>query len=145
MNIVQRDLKLENVLIDPSTGNVKIIDFGFSLQVNQADERKFPFTCGTPHYLAPELAQRQLHLAKPTDMWALGVLYFALLTGKMPFHSGYENELYRLIMQGRYQYPVNLTNYISKDAKRVIALLLNITPTKRMTAKQLIADPYLKV
>ena len=134
MNIVHRDLKLENVLIDPLSGQVKIIDFGFSIHLYKADERKIPFTCGTPHYLAPEQAQRLSYYAKPADMWAVGVIFFALLTGKMPFHSGFENELYRLIMSGKYQYPINLTNYISKDAKRVIANLLQVLPFKRVTA-----------
>ncbi len=55
-DIAHRDIKLENVLIEPLSGVVKIIDFGFSLQINKADERKIPFSCGTPHYMAPELA-----------------------------------------------------------------------------------------
>ena len=127
-------------MIEPATGLVKIIDFGFS---THADHRKIPFTCGTPHYMSPELVQRQMHFGKPTDLWALGVLYFALLTGKMPFHSGYEAELYRLIQSGKYNYPVHLTNYLSKDAKRVINSFLQVNPCKRMTAQQLVNDPYL--
>ena len=113
---------------------MKIIDFGFSTQITKADERKIPFTCGTPHYMAPELAQKQSHLAKPTDMWALGVLFFAMLTGRMPFNSGYEAELYRLISQGKFSYPIQLTNQISKDAKLLISQLMQVNPSKRLTA-----------
>lgn len=67
-------------------------------------------------------------------MWALGVLFFAMLTGKMPFNSGYEAELYRLISQGKFSYPIQLTNQISKDAKLLISQLMQVNPSKRLTA-----------
>ena len=84
--------------------------------------------------MAPELALKKDHFAKPTDLWALGVVFFALLTGKMPFHSAFENELYRLISAGKYQIPLNLQSSISKDAKRLLSSLLYLNPLKRLTA-----------
>jgi len=57
-------------------------------------------------------------------MWALGVLYFSLLTGKMPFHAANEADLNRLIKEGKYSYPTHLTNIISKDAKKIVQSLL---------------------
>jgi serine/threonine protein kinase len=53
---VHRDLKLDNILIDPSTKNIKIIDFGFSLKA--AVGEKLNVYCGTPHYMDPDLVRK---------------------------------------------------------------------------------------
>jgi serine/threonine protein kinase len=52
-NIVHRDLKLENILVD-DRNNVKLIDFGFSLFCTSQDQ-KLKIFCGTPSYMAPEI------------------------------------------------------------------------------------------
>ena len=52
-NIIHRDLKLENVLIN-NDKVIKIIDFGFSTSVK--GDKKVSFMCGTPHYMSPDLA-----------------------------------------------------------------------------------------
>lgn len=130
--IAHRDLKLENVLIDPATGLVKIIDFGFSVQV-QDDHTKIPFTCGTPHYMSPELALRRDYLPLQADLWALGVLFYALLTARMPFFSSQEGELYRKIISGKFAFPLTLP-HLSANAKRMIASLLQVNPGKRPSA-----------
>ena len=118
LNIVHRDLKLENIIIYPETLHVKIIDFGFSTVLK--GDRKLTFSCGTPHYLAPELALKKDYHGKPADMWALGVILYALLTGKLPFSADFETDLYRRISLGKFQIP----SFISVAARRVIASLL---------------------
>jgi serine/threonine protein kinase len=47
--------------------------------------------------MSPEVAQKKDHLGAPADIWALGVILFILLTGKMPFHGGFEEDLFRKI------------------------------------------------
>ena len=96
--ITHRDLKLENVLFDQENGVVKIIDFGFSVK----GDRKLPFQCGTPHYMSPELALKKEHFGHPADIWALGVILFVMLTGKVPFYGDFEEDLYRKIAIGKY-------------------------------------------
>lgn len=55
MNISHRDLKLENILLDPKF-NVKLIDFGFSVMSNQ--NTKLNIYCGTPSYMSPEIVNK---------------------------------------------------------------------------------------
>ena len=83
-NIVHRDIKMENILIDDNK-NVKIIDFGFSI-ISEPD-KKLNIFCGTPSYMAPEIVSKINYKGTPADIWALGILLFALLTGTFPFRG----------------------------------------------------------
>merc|ERR1712146_492397 len=55
-NVVHRDLKLENILIDRETKQTKLIDFGFATIVRDINLSKLPYSCGTPIYMCPEMA-----------------------------------------------------------------------------------------
>lgn len=86
--------------------------------------------CGTPHYMAPELALRKDYDGKAADMWALGVILFVLITGKLPFFGDFEDDLYRRISKGRFHMP----NESSSHLKKVLSGLLQVQPSKRLTA-----------
>lgn len=83
-HIAHRDIKLENLLLD-SKGNVKIIDFGFSTCI--PNEKKVKMFCGTPSYMAPEIVSKKEYSGPPADLWALGVLLYALLCGCFPYRG----------------------------------------------------------
>lgn len=91
-NIVHRDLKLDNILVEETSRMVKLIDFGFSVVV--ASGQKLKVFCGTPSYMAPEIVRKHEYDGKPVDIWALGVLFFVLLTGTFPFRGVSEQDLY---------------------------------------------------
>ena len=81
-NIVHRDLKMQNILIDERF-QIKLIDFGFANFYNK--HKKYNVFCGTYSYMAPELVCRVPYDGKATDVWSLGVLLYIILTGDFPF------------------------------------------------------------
>ena len=93
-SIVHRDLKLDNILIN-QLDEVKIIDFGFAVKCDQKE--KLSSYCGTPHYMDPSLVKKQPYLGHCADVWACGVILFALLTGRLPFIAEFEADLFRKI------------------------------------------------
>ena len=81
-SITHRDIKLENLLMDENK-NIKLIDFGFSTFMPV--EEKAKMFCGTPSYMSPEIVLKKEYCGPPADIWALGVLLFALLCGYFPY------------------------------------------------------------
>ena len=81
-NVAHRDMKLENILIDEE-GNVKIIDFGFSLVTPKT--KPLNVCCGTPSYMSPELMARKNYYGHLVDIWALGIILYILVVGVFPF------------------------------------------------------------
>lgn len=83
--IVHRDLKPENVMVDEHD-NIKLIDFGIagSAGSRRLTFAKFSPTMGTPDYISPEQVKGQRGDAR-SDLYALGVMLYEMLTGKVPF------------------------------------------------------------
>ncbi|HTF88799.1 MAG TPA: serine/threonine-protein kinase [Planctomycetota bacterium] len=85
--VVHRDIKPENILVERS-GRVKILDFGLSKVVGA--QPKSPLltrthqVMGTPHYMAPEQWEKPLEVDHRADIYALGVVFYELLTGELP-------------------------------------------------------------
>lgn len=135
-NIAHRDIKLENVILDDSL-NAKLIDFGFS--AFELVPKKLRTFCGTPSYLSPEIVARREHSGPPTDMWALGVLLYAMLCGRFPFRGASEGELFREIVMGTCGVP----SFVSEAGKRLIVRLLRYEPERRLSAEDAIKDPFI--
>ena len=105
-NVIHRDLKLENILIDRKTKQTKLIDFGFGQYLPNLAEVKIQPNCGTMVYMSPELIQKKDYFGDKADVWALGVILFVLATGKYPFYAeNGERDLHRKIITGKYRWP----------------------------------------
>ncbi|KAJ3272816.1 hypothetical protein HDV01_005244 [Terramyces sp. JEL0728] len=145
MDIVHRDLKPENLLFrtDAEDAELLLADFGLSRVVHQNEFLKT--SCGTPHYVAPEILKESGH-GKPVDMWSVGVISYVLLCGYTPFWGGETNSvpvLYNAIVNGKYEFDEENWSFISKEAKDFISKLLLVNPTKRMSVKEALVHPWL--
>lgn len=80
--ICHRDLKPENILVNDE-GNVKIIDFGFSATT----KFKLKTFCGTPPFMSPEITKKVPYFGSTVDVWALGIIIYQMLVGKLPFRA----------------------------------------------------------
>lgn len=109
-DVAHRDVKLENILIDPDTMKVKIIDFGFCCQAKE----KLKVFCGTPSYMSPEIVSKREYFGRPADIWACGVLLYVLFCGTFPFKSSFEKDLFRKIQRGQFSFPSDVT--LSEEA-----------------------------
>ena len=81
--IVHRDIKPQNILMDHD-GNVKITDFGIAMALSATVHTKTNSVLGTVHYLSPEQARGGM-ATKKSDIYSVGIVFYELLTGKLPF------------------------------------------------------------
>ncbi|XP_063620371.1 serine/threonine-protein kinase PLK4 [Cydia splendana] len=134
-NIIHRDLSLNNLLLTKDQ-NVKIADFGLATQLNGPDEKHVTM-CGTPNYISPEVASREVH-GLPADVWGLGCLLYTLLVGSPPFHTQHVKTTLNKVIQADYKIPTEL----SIQAQDILQKLLCKDPTKRITLKAVADHPF---
>ncbi|QTD42369.1 Stk1 family PASTA domain-containing Ser/Thr kinase [Sporosarcina sp. Te-1] len=83
--IIHRDIKPQNILMDQN-GDVKITDFGIAMALNSTAHTKTNSVLGTVHYLSPEQARGGM-ATKKSDIYSLGIVFYELLTGELPFSA----------------------------------------------------------
>ncbi|KAJ0077897.1 hypothetical protein Patl1_36901 [Pistacia atlantica] len=137
-NVVHRDIKCANILVDAS-GSVKLADFGLAKATKMNDVKSCK---GTPFWMAPEvvnLKNRGYGLA--ADIWSLGCTVLEMLTRQPPY-SNLEG-MQALFRIGR-GVPPEVPISLSKDARDFILKCLQVNPYERPTAAQLLDHPFLK-
>lgn len=135
-NIIHRDLSLNNLLLTKDL-NVKIADFGLATQLNGPDEKHVTM-CGTPNYISPEVASRELH-GLPADVWGLGCMLYTLLVGSPPFHTKHVKTTLNKVINADYKIPAEL----SIQAQDLLQKLLCKDPSRRITLKGIMEHPFL--
>lgn len=134
---VHRDLKLENILFDKHE-NVKLCDFGFTREYEGKANYLQTF-CGTICYSAPEMLKGEKYAGEKVDVWSLGVILYALLTGELPFDDDDDNVTRSRILTKEPTYP----DHIPAEALPLLKSLLSKRPLLRPSLPDILAHPFL--
>ena len=140
--IIHRDIKPDNILIDPG-GTPLITDFGLVRDTSLDESRltKSGAVLGTPYYMSPEQASGQGHdLTGGADLYSLGVMLFQMLTGELPFKAQTQIELCKMIVQDTPPRPSSLNPATKGDLDAIVLKCLEKTPERRYTTAGDLAD-----
>lgn len=125
--VCHRDIKAENVIIDGDDLQVKLIDFGLACHVDP--NSLMDQVIGTMLYMAPEIVQKKKY-DEMSDIWALGIVLFVMLTGRVPYRQKNVKKLVKLIKIGDYDVGAlhDPTLQLSQEAINLVGSLLKVDP-----------------
>ncbi|OXB73372.1 UNVERIFIED_CONTAM: hypothetical protein H355_017026 [Colinus virginianus] len=132
--ILHRDLKTQNILLDKHRMIVKIGDFGISKILSS--KSKAYTVVGTPCYISPELCEGKPYNQK-SDIWALGCVLYELTSLKRAFEAANLPALVLKIMSGTF---APISDRYSPDLRQLILSMLNLDPSKRPQLNEIMAQ-----
>ena len=185
-SICHRDLKLENILVQrtsvPSTTGIgtaksteklviKLADFGLATRFDPTASHLLTQRCGSEEYAAPELIMGQPYDGRQTDIWALGVILFGMLTGELPFDpaqsttnaksslakfmgsgspssSGGSSRrakiaMYHRICRGEFRWPDERDVVLSEGVRKLVKGMLGPVASGRWTMEEIVACEWM--
>lgn len=148
-NIVHRDLKPENIMFvdNKEDSLLKVVDFGFARR--RTSEETPP--CFTLDYAAPESLTKGT-TKESRDMWSLGVILYIMLCGNTPFtakdidkrdEKNYRLKVTENIKRGEFNTECLQWERLTREAKTLIASLLQVDETVRLTLKEVLDHPWM--
>ncbi|XP_011883527.1 PREDICTED: death-associated protein kinase 1-like isoform X2 [Vollenhovia emeryi] len=140
--VAHLDIKPENILLStpPPMPSIKLIDLGLSHRLVPGSEHRALF--GTPEFVAPEIVNYE-PLSLGTDLWAVGVLTYILLSGASPFLGENKQETYANVAACQYQFDNEYFSNVSEIAKDFIRSLLIKDPKERGSAESCLKHPWI--
>ena len=136
--IIHRDIKLANMFLNKN--NIIVGDFGFAKHDVDSHFSKI----GTPYYMAPEVISKKPEdkYSNKSDLWSVGVCFYFILFGNLPFPAKTENELLNMI-QNRSGSKLNFKNVkkVSLLSRNILIKLVEPNPKKRMDFQEFFNHP----
>jgi len=126
-NVIYRDLKLENVLLD-RVGHCRLSDLGLAVITDSINEKKVKGYAGTPGYTAPEMIKGKLYGAS-VDIFSFGVMLYRMLCGSKPFKGKVDRDLDKAVIEKTPQFPKEI---FTKHAVSLLQGLLQKKPEYRL-------------
>jgi serine/threonine-protein kinase len=126
--VIHRDIKPANIMLLRS-GRVKVTDFGIAKSMSSSKTRS-GIILGTPNYMSPEQIMAR-HIDARSDIFSLGVVFFQLLTGELPFKGENLNSLFYQITQARHSSPRTINQRVIKPCEQIIDKVLAKNPDHR--------------
>ena len=127
--VAHRDIKAENLMV--CGAQLFILDWGMGLEI--APDQCFFEGCGSPDYSAPELYLRKPYRGPEIDVWAMGVVLYAMVTGNFPFTGADSSKIAAAICKGTYKVPYGT----SPAFLDLLARMLAKDPRSRITVREI--------
>lgn len=160
LNIIHRDIKPENLVykyktklneaiekpnqfVDDTPDLLKLMDFGLGLNLDGKDPHQGALYVGTPGYIAPEVISNGEYSPK-SDIFAMGVILFILLSGRMPFSGKTSAVINTRILSGDVRFKSQHWDGISNDAKDLVKRMLQPDPEKRISGPEILEHAWLQ-
>lgn len=137
--ICHRDIKPENLLLTTNK-IIKIIDFGLSNEY----EKFLSTPCGSPCYASPEMIHGVKYNGLSVDLWASGIILYAMVCGYLPFDDKNNEKLFQKILQCKVEFPPSEETKISSECKDLILKILTPNPSKRIKLDEIKSHPFMK-
>jgi len=123
--VAHKDLKPENIFVDPDSYDVSVIDFGLSSLVVDETTKDRTF-CGSPLYMAPEMLNKESYDPILADIWSIGVILYEMLIGCNPW-SAAENLEDLIEIVNKIDFPA----FLSKQSVHLLSGMLKVDPVTR--------------
>jgi len=139
-NVVHKDMKPQNLMLDKSKMEVKIIDFGVA-EIFQARQDSSRIGAGTLLYMAPEVFRKNVTLK--SDIWSIGVILYNLATGKYPFYGNSYEQLRKRVQQTEAPIAADFCSH-SPDLRDLVSRMLCHKLQQRWSADECLKHSWFK-
>lgn len=137
--VVHRDLKPQNIMLDEH-GKVTVMDFGIAGSVEVSDLTRTGALLGTPAYMSPEQAKGQ-HVDTRSDLFAVGIIFYELLTGVRPFEADTVMGMLLSRVQGKAPPPIEVDPATPRPLSDIVSKSLAVDPGRRyQNATEILQD-----
>lgn len=135
--ICHRDIRTEKILFDKKN-KPKLVGFSYSTFYTKG--KKIRESYGSLCYACPEIIQNDYYNPELADVWSLGVVLYVMICGYLPFSDDDDEENKYLIINGKVEYPPQISNKV----KDLLKHMLEVDPNKRYTFQKIIKHPWFK-